>query len=159
MERIFRLLEETDTKTTFFIIGWVAKKYPALVCRIAEHYEIGSHTINHLLVWQQRPEEFRRDLSDSLKLQEDITGKAVKCFRVLGFSIRESDTWALDVIVECGITVDCSVFPAHHAHGGFPSYGKAVLTIIRHNDAEIKEFPISVKKFSYLVLGYLKCGI
>ena len=52
MERIFRILEETDTKATFFIIGWVARKYPDIVRRIAEKYEIGSHTMSHQLIWQ-----------------------------------------------------------------------------------------------------------
>ena len=88
MERIFRILEETDTKATFFIIGWVARKYPDIVRRIAEKYEVGSHTMNHQLIWQQGREAFRRDLESSVKLLEDITGKPVRCFRAPGFSIN-----------------------------------------------------------------------
>lgn len=146
MERIFRILEDTNTQATFFIIGWIARTYPDLVRRIAEKYEIGSHTMNHQLVWQQDQATFKEDVSSSIKLLEDVTGKPVKYFRAPGFSIRASEVWAFEVIKECGIEIDCSVFPAHHAHGGIPSYGKGVPSIIKHGSIEIKEFPITTKE-------------
>lgn len=146
MERIFRILEDTDTRATFFVIGWIARTYPDLVRRIAEKYEIGSHTMNHQLVWQQNRKAFKEDVSASVSLLEDITGKPVRYFRAPGFSIRSSEAWAFEVIRECGIEVDCSVFPAHHAHGGIPSYGKAVPSVISHEGVRIKEFPICTKE-------------
>ena len=75
MERIFRILEETDTKATFFVIGWIAKTYPDIVRQIASKYQVGSHTMNHQLVWQQSREAFKEDVSSSIKLLEDITGQ------------------------------------------------------------------------------------
>lgn len=146
MDRIFRILDDTNTKATFFIIGWIARTYPELVRRIAEKYEIGSHTMNHQLVWQQDRAAFKEDVASSIKLLEDITGKSVKFFRAPGFSIRESEPWAFEIIKECGIEIDCSVFPAPHAHGGIPSYGKAMPSIIRCGGIELKEFPICTKK-------------
>lgn len=146
MERIFRILDDTDTRATFFVIGWIARTYPDLVRRIAEKYEIGSHTMSHQLVWQQGRAAFREDVGSSVKLLEDITGKAVRYFRAPGFSIRESEPWAFEVIRECGIEIDCSVFPARHAHGGIPSYGKGLPCIVKHGTAEIREFPISTKE-------------
>lgn len=146
MERIFNILDDTNTKATFFIIGWIAKTYPELVKQIAEKYEIGSHTMNHQLVWQQSPTEFREDVDSSVKFLQDLTGKPVKYFRAPGFSIRESESWAFEILHDLGIEVDCSVFPAHHAHGGFPSYGKAEPTIIEVNGKRIKEFPISCRE-------------
>ena len=77
VDRILSLLDETNTKATFFVIGWVAKTYPEVVRRIAEKYEVASHTMSHQLVWQQSPEEFRRDVEQSVKTLEDITGKKV----------------------------------------------------------------------------------
>lgn len=145
MDRIFRILEDTNTKATFFIIGWIAKTYPDLVKRISEKYEIGSHTMNHQLVWQQSPNEFYEDVESSVKLLQDLTGKAVKYFRAPGFSIRESEAWAFEIIHDLGIEIDCSVFPSHHAHGGFPSYGKAEPAIIEVDQKRIKEFPISCR--------------
>lgn len=145
VERIFRILEETNTQATFFIIGWIAKTYPDLVKRIASRYQIGSHTMNHQLIWQQTPDEFREDVSSSVKFLEDLTGQKVTAFRVPGFSIRETEGWAFETLAELGITTDCSVFPAHHAHGGMPSYSKPVPSIISYKGIQIKEFPVSTK--------------
>jgi polysaccharide deacetylase family protein (PEP-CTERM system associated) len=145
VERILNLLEETNTKATFFIIGWVAKTYPDLVRKIAEKYEIGSHTMTHQLVWQQSPQEFRNDVEASVKLLEDITGKKVTSFRAPGFSIRESEKYAFEILHELGITTDCSVFPAQHAHGGMPSYTEPVPSIIKYNGVQIEEFPVTYK--------------
>ncbi|MCH5229419.1 MAG: polysaccharide deacetylase family protein [Muribaculaceae bacterium] len=146
MERIFRILEETNTKATFFIIGWIAKTYPEVVKEIASKYEIGSHTMTHQLVWQQSPEEFKKDVKDSIKLLQDITGQEIKYFRAPGFSIRKSEAWAFEILYDLGIEIDCSVFPAHHAHGGFPEYGEALPKIIEVNGKSIKEFPISCRE-------------
>ena len=121
MERIFRILEETDTKATFFVIGWIAKTYPDIVRQIASKYQVGSHTMNHQLVWQQSREAFKEDVSSSIKLLEDITGQKVEAFRAPVFSIRESEGWAFEILHELGIRMDSSVFPAHHALGGMPS--------------------------------------
>lgn len=146
IDRIFRILEDTNTRATFFIIGWIAKTYPEVVKRIAEKYEIGSHTMTHQLVWQQTPEAFRLDVDSSVKLLQDLTGQAVKYFRAPGFSIRESEAWAFEILHDLGIEVDCSVFPAHHAHGGMPSYGNGEPAIIEVNGKQIKEFPISTRE-------------
>ena len=143
--RIIDILDSTNTKATFFIIGWVAKTYPDLVKRISERFEIGSHTMNHQLVWQQSKEEFRNDVEESIHRLEDLTGKKVKVFRAPGFSIRETEGWAFEILHDLGIEVDCSVFPAHHAHGGMPSYPGETPAIIEHNGIQMKELPVVYK--------------
>lgn len=145
MERIFRVLEETDTKATFFVIGWIAKTYPDIVRQIAARYQVGSHTMSHQLVWQQSRKVFREDVSSSIKLLEDVTGRKVETFRAPGFSIRESEGWAFEALAELGVTMDCSVFPAHHAHGGMPTYPGKEPAIIQCGGYEIKEFPVTFK--------------
>ncbi len=145
VERLLSILEDTDTKATFFIIGWVAKTYPDIIRRIAEKYQIGCHTMNHQLVWQQTPEEFHEDVSAGVKMLEDITGKKVECFRAPGFSIRESEGWAYEILADLGIKYDCSVFPAGHAHGGMPSYPKAAPGVIDYKGIQMKEFPVGFK--------------
>ena len=146
VDRILNILDETNTKATFFIIGWVAKTYPDVVRRIAERYEIGSHTMTHQLVWQQSPEEFRKDVEASVKMLEDITGQKVTKFRAPGFSIRESEGWAFEALHELGIKTDCTVFPTKHAHGGIPSYANPVPSFIEYNGVEMEEFPVTVKQ-------------
>lgn len=145
VDRILNILDETNTKATFFIIGWVAKTYPDVVRRIAERYEVGSHTMTHQLVWQQSPEAFRKDVEASVKMLEDITGQKVTKFRAPGYSIRESEKYAFETLHELGIKTDCSVFPARHAHGGMPSYAKPLPSIVEYNGIEIEEFPVTFK--------------
>lgn len=148
VDRILDILERTNTKATFFIIGWVAKTYPDVVKKIASKYQIGSHTMNHQLVWQQTPAEFRNDVESSVKLLQDITGQPVECFRAPGFSIRKSEAWAFDILADLGIKYDSSIFPAHHAHGGMPEFQSSEPTKVIYGSREIKEFPISYKTFA-----------
>lgn len=147
MERIFTILEETKTDATFFIIGWIAKTYPDVVRKISEKYQIGCHTMNHQLVWQQSRREFKDDVENGVKMLEDITGKKVECFRAPGFSIRESEAWAFEILSGLGIKYDSSVFPAYHSHGGMPSFPKASPAVINYHNVEMKEFPISYTTF------------
>lgn len=148
MERIFRILDDTNRNATFFVVGWIAKTYPDVVKKIAEKYQVGSHTMNHQLVWQQSKKEFREDVSASIHLLEDLTGKKVEVFRAPGFSIRESEGWAFEILHELGITVDCSVFPSNHSHGGMPSFSNPIPGWIEYNGVRMKEFPIGYKKIA-----------
>lgn len=144
MERIFSILEKTNTKATFFCLGWIAETYPGVVKEIVSRgYEIGSHTRMHQLVYEQTPREFKNDVENSVKTLEDLTGEKVKYFRAPGFSITENEKWAFEILSEQGIEVDCSVFPASRAHGGFPSYGQPVPSIFKYNGIELKELPIN----------------
>lgn len=145
VDRVLQILEDTGTTATFFIIGWVAKTYPDIVKKISSKYQIASHTMNHQLVWQQSKSEFKEDVYSSISLLEDISGKKVELFRAPGFSFRESEAWAFEILYNLGIKIDCSVFPAHHAHGGMPSVSKAVPSIIEYNGIRLKEFPIPCK--------------
>ncbi len=150
VDRILSILEEHDTKATFFIIGWIAKKYPEVVKKIAQKYQLGCHTMNHQLVWQQTPKEFEDDVESCLKLLEDISGKKVECFRAPGFSIRESETWAFEILAKLGITTDCSIFSGKHAHGGMPSFVHQHPTLISCGGITLREFPINFRR----VLGH-----
>ncbi|MBQ7691382.1 MAG: polysaccharide deacetylase family protein [Muribaculaceae bacterium] len=145
VSRILDILDQTNTRATFFVIGWVARTYPEVVRRIAEKYQVGCHTMNHQLVWQQSPQEFHDDVEAGVKLLQDITGQPVEVFRAPGFSIRESEAWAFETLGELGIKYDSSVFPAAHAHGGMPSFSTQGPAIVCHAGARLKEFPISFK--------------
>jgi polysaccharide deacetylase family protein (PEP-CTERM system associated) len=135
MERIFNILERTNTKATFFCLGWIAETYPGVVKEIVSRgYEVGTHTRMHQLVYEQSPEEFEKDLAYSIKTLEDITGQKVKYFRAPGFSITENEKWAFEILVKHGIEVDCSIFPAPRAHGGFASYKTPAPSIIKLNN-------------------------
>jgi polysaccharide deacetylase family protein (PEP-CTERM system associated) len=144
MERIFNILERTNTKATFFCLGWIAETYPGVVKEIVSRgYEVGTHTRMHQLIYEQTPAEFEKDLEYSIKTLENITGQKVKYFRAPGFSITENEKWAFEILVKHGIEVDCSIFPAPRAHGGFPSYKQQVPSVLKYDGIELKEFPIN----------------
>ncbi len=162
MERIFKLLAKSNQKATFFVVGWIAEKYPDVVKKIDKYgYEIGSHTNMHQLMYEQKRGEVQEDLQKSISILESITGKKVKSFRAPGFSITDKNKWVFEVLAENGITHDSSIFPAGRAHGGFPSYSKAEPSIIDLNGYQLKEFPINSvkilnKKWIYSGGGYFR---
>jgi len=127
-------------------LGWIAEKYPEIVRAISDKgYQIGSHTTMHQLVYQQDKNQFKTDVTRSVKTLEDISGKKVKIFRAPGFSITENNKWAFEVLYELGIEIDSSIFPAKRAHGGFPNYGTSEPSILEYNGIQLKEFPINTK--------------
>lgn len=145
MEKIFGLLDQNNQKATFFVLGWIAQKYPNIIKRIDSlGYEIASHSNLHQLIFEQQPNEFKTDLEKSIKTIEDITGKKITIYRAPGFSITENTKWAFYELVNLGIEIDCSIFPAKRAHGGFPNFGNAEPTIININGNYIKELPINI---------------
>lgn len=157
MERIFDVLEKTNTKASFFVLGWIVEKYPEVVRAISDKgFEIGSHSTMHQLVYHQDKSQFQADVERSIKSLEDVTGKKVKMFRAPGFSITENNKWAFEALFELGIEIDSSIFPAKRAHGGFPNYGTSKPSILKYNGVILKEFPIS----THLILGtpVVYCG-
>lgn len=162
MERIFELLSQNNQKATFFVVGWIAEKYPEVVKKINDYgHQIGSHTHMHQLMYEQKRAEVQEDLRKSINILESITGKKVSAFRAPGFSITEKNKWVFDILAENGITHDSSIFPAGRAHGGFPSYSRAEPSIIDSNGYHIREFPINTasilnNKWIYSGGGYFR---
>ena len=144
MDKIYEILDATNSKASFFVLGWIAEKYPELIREICDRgHEIGSHTHLHQLVYEQDRNTFYQDVDRSIKTLEDISGKKVRMFRAPGFSITETNKWAFEVLYELGIEIDSSVFPARRSHGGFAQYGTAEPSILKYNGTQLKEFPIN----------------
>ncbi|WP_297092244.1 polysaccharide deacetylase family protein [uncultured Draconibacterium sp.] len=144
MERIFHILEKNNQKATFFCLGWIAEKYPEIIKEISNSgYEIGSHTSLHQLAYEQSPLEFKTDVEYSIKTLEDLTGEKIRYFRAPGFSIRQDNLWTFEILIDLGIEIDCSIFPAARAHGGLPAYRSPVPSLLKYNGLTIKELPIN----------------
>ena len=155
MEKIFNLLENRKVKATFFILGWIAEKYPKLIKRINDlGYEIGSHTHYHQLLYNKSRKFIENDLEKSIKIIEDLTGNKVESFRAPGFSICESNKWVFEVLLKYGISKDSSIFPARRSHGGMSSYSCSSPSIINYNGSFVKEFPINTIDFCSLKWVY-----
>lgn len=118
---ILELLESRGVKATFFVLAWVAERFPDLIREISgAGHEIGSHSYWHRLVYDLQPAEFREDLRQSKSVLEEIIGGEVRAFRAPSFSIVERSKWALDVLVEEGFRIDSSIFPVYHDRYGIP---------------------------------------
>ncbi len=145
MNKIFQLLEDNKQDATFFVIGWVARKYPHIVKKISElGYEIATHSDMHQLAYEFDKKTFKEDLERSLGSIEALTGKKVRAYRAPGFSIIDENLWAFEEIVKQGIEIDCSIFPAKRAHGGLESFGHAQPAWIEYQNVTLKEFPINL---------------
>ncbi len=119
IERTLALFARHRIRATFFILGWIAERFPRHVRRIAaDGHEIASHGFAHHRVTELDPERFRRDLADTRKLLEDISGQQVRGYRAPSYSIGESNRWALDVLEEEGYDYSSSIYPIRHDHYG-----------------------------------------
>jgi polysaccharide deacetylase family protein (PEP-CTERM system associated) len=120
-DRLLALFAEVDVRSTFFVLGWVADRHPALVRRIAAAgHEVASHGYSHQLVYRQTPDQFRDDLRRARAAIETAAGTQVLGYRAPSYSITQASRWALEVLAEEGYVYDASVYPIHHDRYGIP---------------------------------------
>jgi polysaccharide deacetylase family protein (PEP-CTERM system associated) len=152
---LLALLKQHRVRALFYVLGWVADRYPDLIREIDQHgHTIGSHTYSHKLVYSQSPHEFQSDLARSINSISTITGKPVRHFRAPSFSITKRNPWALHALRREGIEFDSSVVPIRHDRYGVPGMPSQVYWI-EHEDTKLVEFPVSVLKHSGLSIP---CG-
>lgn len=114
-ERVMQLFADAGVKATFFVLGWVAKRSPALIRKIhAAGHEIACHGMSHQLVYKQTREVFHHEAREAKLLLEDLAGCHVRGYRAASYSITNQSLWALDVLEELGFEYDSSIFPVHH---------------------------------------------
>lgn len=111
---ILDILREFNVKGTFFVLGWIAERYPKLIKKIhQEGHEIASHGYYHKLISLQTREEFREDTRKTKCLLEDIIGDNVIGYRAPSFSITQNFVWVLEILIEEGFKYDSSILPIY----------------------------------------------
>jgi len=121
VDAILAMLDENKTRATYFVLGWVAERFPDLVRRIVEQgHELASHGYAHQRATEQSRQEFQQDVTRSKKLLEDIAGVPVHGYRAPSFSIGHGNLWALECLNEAGYRYSSSVYPIRHDHYGMP---------------------------------------
>ena len=119
-DAILEMFDEADVKATFFTLGWVAQRQPALLQRIAEAgHELASHGWDHARVHTMDRASFAADLDKSRKAIEDAAGVEVTGYRAPSFSIDQRTPWAYMALAEQGFTYSSSVAPITHDHYGW----------------------------------------
>jgi len=152
-QRLLDLFDENSIKVTFFVLGWVAERYPGLVRRIvAAGHELASHGYSHIRVTRQAPQAFSEDVSKTRKLLEDTAGCAVRGYRAASYSIVSSTLWAHDQLHEAGYQYSSSIYPIRHDLYGIPG---APRFPYRNREQGLLEIPITTVT---LLGGNFPCG-
>jgi polysaccharide deacetylase family protein (PEP-CTERM system associated) len=120
-DRILRLFADAKIVGTFFTLGWVAERHPALIRRIvAAGHELASHGYWHRLAHSQTPAEFLEDVAGARKILEDIGGVPVQGYRAPTFSMNQRNPWAFGALEQAGYRYSSSVYPIRHDLYGMP---------------------------------------
>jgi polysaccharide deacetylase family protein (PEP-CTERM system associated) len=148
-QRVLALCRDHGVRGTFFVLGWVAERFPELVRDIdAQGHEIGSHSYWHQLIYELSPEQFRADLRQSKAVLHGILGRPVTLYRAPSFSITPASRWALEILADEGFRTDSSIFPVRHDR-----YGMRDAPLDPHDyefdGRRLSEFPAS----AYCVAG------
>lgn len=147
-ERLLTIFESYGISATFFVLGWVAERFPKLIEEISRSgHEIASHGYSHKLVFNQSVNEFRDETIRSKKILEDITGQPILGYRAASYSITRRSLWAIDVLAEAGFTYDSSIFPVRHDRYGIPGAPRHPFRIMTTAGNELTEFPLSTARF------------
>jgi polysaccharide deacetylase family protein (PEP-CTERM system associated) len=140
--RLLEIFRKHGVEATFFVLGWIAERFPDLVREI-EHqgHEVATHGYSHRLLTLMQPSEFRADLQRSLEVLAKTASQEVQGFRAPSFSVTRKTLWAATILKECGIRYDSSVFPVRF----HPEYGIPGSELGPHELVEgLIELPMSV---------------
>lgn len=157
--RLLDLCARHGVRGTFFVLGWVAERWPGLVRDIrAGGHELGTHGQDHRRVTTLTPAQFREDLRRSKGLIEDAAGVQVIGYRAPNYSIVRETFWAMDVLIEEGFRYDSSIFPIHHDRYGIPDFPRFPRPVRGSNGTALHEFPISTVRLAGVNLPFVGGG-
>lgn len=152
---ILNMLDERNLKATFFVVGKMATDFPEVVRRIDERgHEIGCHSNAHTWLNKMSHQEAMDDTRQAVNELEQCVGKKILSYRAPAFSIGEINKWAFEILAECGIKRDSSIFPAARDFGGFSSFGYKEPVLLTYSGIRLKEFPISTAKLFGTEIAY-----
>jgi polysaccharide deacetylase family protein (PEP-CTERM system associated) len=142
-QRLLDLFASRQIQATFFVVGWVAERFPSLVREIASRgHELACHSYWHRLIYKLNPTDFRQDTQRAKDVIEQIAGQAIFGYRAPTYSIVASSLWALEILAELGFTYDSSIFPIHHDRYGIPSAPRAPFRI-KTPAGPLMEYPLT----------------
>ncbi|MBS1755702.1 MAG: polysaccharide deacetylase family protein [Bacteroidetes bacterium] len=142
------LLDQTNHKATFFILGMLAKYRPALVKEIAARgHEIALHGQNHKAMFTLTPSQAKEDISQNLDIVSNITGQKIYGYRAPFFSINETNLYLLQLLTELGLMYDSSIFPKKMPRYGIEGFNDKDALYILPDNSQIVELPLTVAEY------------
>jgi polysaccharide deacetylase family protein (PEP-CTERM system associated) len=146
-DEVLAIFHEAGVKGTFFTLGWVAERYPALIRRIVDAgHELASHGYDHGRVFTMTADQFAADLKKSRAILEDAGGVAVTGYRAPSFSVDPRTPWAHAILAEQGYRYSSSVAPVVHDHYGWAASPRHAWRPLP--DADLIEWPVTTAKFA-----------
>jgi polysaccharide deacetylase family protein (PEP-CTERM system associated) len=143
VDRILALLDEHGVRATFFVLGLVAERTPAVVRRIVDAgHELASHGYSHRMVGDLGRDGFEQDVARARGLLGDLGGVAVDGFRASTFSIGRGTRWALPILARLGHTWDSSVFPVRHDRYGDVAFPHHAVHLDLAGAPPLREYPL-----------------
>lgn len=150
MDKILQMFSDADIKATFFMLGWVAERYPELIKRIvSEGHELASHGYEHIRVTQQTPDEFSADIRKTKSLLEDLSAQSVNGYRAASYSIGATNLWALDKLHEAGYLYSSSIYPIRHDLYGMPDAPRFAFRLKEDGILELPVTTIELNQHKY----------
>jgi polysaccharide deacetylase family protein (PEP-CTERM system associated) len=139
--RVLDVFAEHGVHATFFVLGWVAERSPALVRRIvADGHELASHGYDHTRATLLSRSAFHEDVSRTKSILEQLSGQSVRGYRAPSYSIGMHNLWALDVLREAGYVYSSSIYPIRHDLYGMPESPRFAFRLRRDG---ILELPVT----------------
>ena len=143
-EQLLAILAQYGVQATFFVLGHVADRHPALIERIAAAgHEIGIHGYWHRFVYQLTSAEFAAEIEQSIAAVARITGQTPQGHRAPYFSVNATTLWAFTTLAAQGLRYDSSVFPIRNMLYGFPGAPRLPYKIVALPGQELWELPAS----------------
>lgn len=137
------LLDRHQTTATFFVLGWIAERFPGLVREIHRRgHEVASHGRDHQTLDRLNPQSFRSEVREQKALLEGLIQTSIRGYRAPSFSVTGRTTWALQVLLDEGYRYDSSVFPVFHDRYGIPDAPRFPHEVVL-NGGTLREFPPS----------------
>jgi len=141
--RLLELLGDLNLHGTFFVLGWVAERFPGLVREIAAGgHELACHSYWHRLIYKLDRAEFREDTRRAKDVIEQAAGQAVYGYRAPTYSVIDRSVWALEILAELGFTYDSSIYPIRHDRYGMPGAPRSPFRF-QTPSGPMTEFPIT----------------
>ena len=162
LNQILEKLDKTGDKGTFFCTGCMAEYFPHVIKLIKScGHEIGCHSYRHAWMNKLTEMEAREDMHKAVDLLEQCMGEKVHSYRAPAFSIGRENVWMFDIMAECGLDRDSSIFPGVRDLGGFPDFGMNYPCRIVHNGISFEEYPIPMvsimgRQIAYSGGGYFR---
>jgi polysaccharide deacetylase family protein (PEP-CTERM system associated) len=151
--RVLDILKDHDVKATFFILGYVADKFPHLLKTISNlGHEIGSHGYSHTQVFNLTPDQFENEICRTGEIIYKATGKKPIGYRAPIFSIIEDSYWALDILAKNGYIYDSSIAPTFNYRYGMVKGNRFRHEIATKSDRKITEIPVATARFAGVTL-------